>query len=35
MGFREKGCDLMHDIFLDKEKLKGIKEMIIELGVSL
>lgn len=30
-----KGSDIMQDIFLDKERLKDIKEMVIELGVSL
>lgn len=27
--------DMMQDMFLDKERLKDIKEMVIELGVSL
>ena len=30
-----RGSDIMQDLFLDKEKLKEIKEMVIELGVSL
>ncbi len=30
-----QGGKFMESIYLDREKLSGIKEMIIELGVSL